>query len=570
MQTSRLTTFVLTTQFLATLANSQAIVRSFQQTPVPLTQIEVRGDKVVFAGSGVDAGSFAYRVYLADRDGDILKTMGGTLTVQRKLTDLWVSPSGSIVYGVLENLSSDTLTIFKCDTDLGAVIAQRDLTSNVGPAPRINGRSVTVDSAGNVYVSGSFQDSNFKWAGYIAKYDGNLNLLTYYTTPLNNTENVFFDKIFANPWGGLCTLGGRQTNSQFIGEVRDWSTNLASQGTLSLPLVQTASSNAMGAVDGNAVYMANTVILPQQILTARKSSATGESFLSPVDLSASNCAIGQSGFYVCGTNNQNSLLTPMFMKMSVTSPFQSLVSRDVPVPGHQGSAHAIVEKSGGCVLAGTVTTGSAFVSWQDSSGGTIYQDFVLGGVQQPNDIATNPFQNKAYIVSQTTGSQSYKGQLTVFVDEPPIDPNTFVVTKGRVLSGGLSSLTTSDGNSLVVLPNHLDLQAEFTATTPYTQQYAINVVVFGTTGVSANVKIEMWNWSSGDWETAGIGQQGTLFSQVIAPIGVAPDRFVEPGTRLMKGRVTYRFDRLAKGSPSASSENMLAKIDMFKVYVTAP
>lgn len=551
---------------------SQAIVRSFQQTAVPLTEVEVRGDKVIFAGSGVDAGSYAYRVYVGDKDGNILKTIGANLPAQRPLRDMWVSTDGSLVYGLLDS-DTDTVTIFKCDTNTGTVTAQRDLSTTTFPW-RITAHSVAVDGAGNVYVAGSFQDTNLKWAAYLAKYDSNLNLQTYYASPFNNNESVYFDKVLVNPWGGLTTLGDRQTTTNTVEEIRTWTTNLAQTNVYSVTVPQTLSWFALGDVNSDAVYMANSVFLPYRVFVGRRSSGGfSESLTLPGDLRSYNCSLGSNGFFVCGNSISGSQVDPMFYRMSLTSPLQPLTSQIVQVPGYNGTALAIAEKSGGCVLAGTTytnDTGPAFVSWQNPSGATIYQDMILGGVQQPNDLAVNPFQNKVYIASQTTGNQSYKGQLTVFVDEPPLDPSTFTITQGKVLSGNLASLTSADGDTLTVLPRHLDIQAEFTATSPYDEQFAINVVLAGTTGVPANVTIEMWNWSTSEWDVCGTGTQGTQTTQVLAPIGATPDRYVETGTRHLRGRISYRFQRPAMGSLSSNSENMLAKIDLVKVYVTAP
>ncbi len=564
--------FTIQLALTASLAFSQAVIRSFYQTPVPLQKVVNRNDTVIYAGSGTISGTPTMRLYVGNQDAEPQFFLDGVLPEERKIKDMWVSADGGLAYVFVGNDSSTTLSIFRCDL-VSHSILRRDLVFSAGTLPIA--RSLSVDSTGRLFACGSFREVGSTQAGFIAKYDSSFNLTSYYTSPFNSTENVSFDHIVANTNGQLTTIGSRRTATQSFGEVRKWTSTFTQIGLQSFAMPFTLMYYANGDSDSGTDYSAAALGTNQSLFSRSNLSGTTQWFLTTSFPSyiSQNCAVASDGFYVVGSNLTGSTYDATVIKMSPDSGFSPIWRQSYGVPSVSTVGTCITPKSGGTAFAGESIEGfvyNGFISWLDVNGQQIYRDLIPGGQQSPNSITSNPFQNKVYVATETRSTQSYKGQLVVFVDEPAIDPSTFTITKGWVVSGNASNLTASDGNNLVIQPQKQDIQVEFTAVSPYDNHFAINVNLFGTTDFQVDVNLELWDWSLGEYVVVGTGTQQPLFTAVVAPIGVNPDRYVQVGSRQMKGRVSYHYPRPVKAGKNGVGETMLANIDMFKIYVTAP
>ena len=200
---------------------------------------------------------------------------------------------------------------------------------------------------------------------------------------------------------------------------------------------------------------------------------------------------------------------------------------------------------------------------------TFYSYSLDGGRTWSKNVATTPVwnsfigwpnQNKIGdyygMVSDNTGtglaySATFNGEQDVYYSriqpEPPVLPVSFSLFRGRLSSGSLSDLFSSDDSDLVVLPGvvlnaaEAPVQVLLEGTSPLGTALELGFLLESHVSSSnLSQKIELFNFVTGLWEQVDSRAATTSDSIVHAHVTANPGRFIEAGTRRVRARVSYR------------------------------
>ena len=225
------------------------------------------------------------------------------------------------------------------------------------------------------------------------------------------------------------------------------------------------------------------------------------------------------------------------------------------------------------VLVNTFTTGLPTIDHNlYVFGGFIFESDYTSGVRifDANDNATNPVQVGWFDTYPNDDSTSFNGTWSnypnlpsgtlivndinrgLFVLDPsqatvrPMVTDSFNVFRGVVLGGNNGSLATIDGialevrNGVVTNPSEAPVNVTFDGTAPWQHASKMRVTLTGwasTPGLTRTV--EMFDWVANGYVVVSVDPSsmspGTLDVQL-----TNPDRFIQPGTRKVRERVTAR------------------------------
>lgn len=133
------------------------------------------------------------------------------------------------------------------------------------------------------------------------------------------------------------------------------------------------------------------------------------------------------------------------------------------------------------------------------------------------------------------------------MDPVVVPPDSFLVTRGTFVAGGVSELSGSDNEDLQLIRSTSDVQSrtefEISAVSPTANPSMFEIElegsVFARTTVDQN--IELYNYATDEWELLDT-RAASRFSDASAVVAAMGDlsRFVEPGTLAIRARVRYQ------------------------------
>ncbi len=175
---------------------------------------------------------------------------------------------------------------------------------------------------------------------------------------------------------------------------------------------------------------------------------------------------------------------------------------------------------------------------------TLHKNAVTLGDRDANGMV-----NVAFVADIDFGGTVLEGGFfsPVLATLEPTCADDFAVDTGSVQSGGLADLCGSDDSHLILDPQftgaryQLNFTVDGTAATatPSGVSFTLEARVFTLVG-TVDQRIEMFNYVTGAYETVD-NQLATSTDSVVTvtPAG-DPTRFVEPGTRAMRARISYQ------------------------------
>ena len=132
-----------------------------------------------------------------------------------------------------------------------------------------------------------------------------------------------------------------------------------------------------------------------------------------------------------------------------------------------------------------------------------------------------------------------------------VAPESFTVTRGEYISGGLPELTESDNMNLSLRRLNIDTQSrtefEVKSTSPTASPTTFEFTLEGAVIASSNVvqTIELFDYDASVWELVDTRNAASSpapeWVVTVAPVGDL-SRFVEAGTMCIKARVRYKSD----------------------------
>ena len=143
-----------------------------------------------------------------------------------------------------------------------------------------------------------------------------------------------------------------------------------------------------------------------------------------------------------------------------------------------------------------------------------------------------------------------------------VAPDSFLVTRGNYVSGGIPELTNSDDADLSIIRSPSDIQSrtefEVSAISPNANPALFEIELEGSVFARAAVtqSVELFDYNLSSWETIDT-RAAARFTDATTTVGAAGDlsRFVEPGTMAIRARV--RFDS------SVARQQFSSNIDLF-------
>jgi hypothetical protein len=174
-----------------------------------------------------------------------------------------------------------------------------------------------------------------------------------------------------------------------------------------------------------------------------------------------------------------------------------------------------------------------------------------------NDILTPTAQMRLRFTASDLGDGSVveaavDGVQVVMVSCDPanpvvIPPDSFLVTRGTYVSGGISELSNSDDADLSIVRSASDLQSrtefEISAVSPNANPVLFEVSLEGSVFARSAVSqtIELFNYATGVWETVDTRDAGR-FTDATATVAASGDlsRYVEAGTMAIRARVRFQ------------------------------
>jgi hypothetical protein len=127
-----------------------------------------------------------------------------------------------------------------------------------------------------------------------------------------------------------------------------------------------------------------------------------------------------------------------------------------------------------------------------------------------------------------------------------LEPSSFSWIRGVYQSGTLGSLASDDGDynvakaGLVLFPSEPPAQLVVTSTAPVGQVLGFSLsLVAKVTTAGLSQRVELWNWVSASYVSAGVVGATTSDSvQAVSAPGVLSE-YVEPGTRAVRAKVSW-------------------------------
>lgn len=182
------------------------------------------------------------------------------------------------------------------------------------------------------------------------------------------------------------------------------------------------------------------------------------------------------------------------------------------------------------------------------SDGVVYHT-VNGGQTWTRQVVQSAPSNPYRVWALPTGNAWFGGfGGTIYrrrVGDQTVLPFSFTIAVGRLVSGSLASLFSSDNAYVVaaqstngdfVEPIQIVVQGTSTVASPASLKF---LTESHTDGEGVQQKASLWNWQTNRWEDLGTNWvRRTDQTQTLSVTGT-PSRFVQPGTRLMKARIRF-------------------------------
>ena len=147
------------------------------------------------------------------------------------------------------------------------------------------------------------------------------------------------------------------------------------------------------------------------------------------------------------------------------------------------------------------------------------------------------------------GNYRMQGGFWLGIARPSVKvaPDSFVVTRGTYVSGGIAELSLSDNQDLSIRRNTADIQSrtqfEVKSTSPYSRPNAFEIRLEGSVFARSPVdqSLELFDYVTASWELVDL-RQASRFTDATVTISATGDlsRFVQPGTRCIEARIQYR------------------------------
>jgi M6 family metalloprotease-like protein len=156
------------------------------------------------------------------------------------------------------------------------------------------------------------------------------------------------------------------------------------------------------------------------------------------------------------------------------------------------------------------------------------------------------------------GIQAGKLRVQVVIGDPVV-PTSFLVVRGNLQSGGLAQIANSDNDSmavragLVLSPSEPPVWVEFTGTLVGALPAAFRFEFEGRTNTVLNQRVQMFNYTTGQWDQMSSRDSTTTDSWVEADVWTNPGRYIQSGTGQMRARVQLYVDRLLLVWPFTAS-----------------
>ncbi len=123
-----------------------------------------------------------------------------------------------------------------------------------------------------------------------------------------------------------------------------------------------------------------------------------------------------------------------------------------------------------------------------------------------------------------------------------VNPTLHTMILGIVMSGPLANLFTSDDLKVSINNDEEtpEAQIEVETTSPLASVSQLQFVCEASTSRDdSSQQIQLFNWTTTSWEQVDLRAATVTDSTVTVTITTSPNRFIQPGTRLMRGRVGH-------------------------------
>jgi choice-of-anchor B domain-containing protein len=243
------------------------------------------------------------------------------------------------------------------------------------------------------------------------------------------------------------------------------------------------------------------------------------------------------------------------------------------------------------VLVNTFTSGETSIDHNlYTHGGFIFESNYTSGLRifDANDDPTNPVQvgwydtypeNNGTTFNGTWSNYPYFPSGTIVVNDinrglfvldagdatvRQVTLDTFAIVRGTPVAGNQSSFTTVDGNAyaikagIVLSAFEAPINLTFDGTAPWQHASKLRFSVTGwasTTGLTRT--IEMYDWQADAYEPVSAIVVGTSSATTDLELD-NPDRFIQPGTRNIRARVSLKQTGISLGFPWAYNFDQVA------------
>ena len=315
-----------------------------------------------------------------------------------------------------------------------------------------------------------------------------------------------------------------------------------------------AFRNDDNGTDSGSAYLFDTITGQQIAKLLPDDGAVDDQFGLRVAISGTTAIIGARGDDDNGTNSGSAYL----FNIKTGQQIAKLLPDDGAADDSFGQQVAIIG-----------TTAIVGAAWNDDNGevsGSAYLFDTTTGQQLgkllPDDGAAQDHFGLSVAIDGSTAiigadgnddngqdsGSAYLFDISDCVTEPVVvTPNSFLLTRGTYVSGGIADLAASDNADLSIRRATSDVQSrtefEVTAVSPTASPSSLEVTLEGAVFARSDVNqtIELYDHVAGIWEQVDT-RTATRFTDSTVTVTATGDlsRFVEAGTLLTKARIRYQ------------------------------
>jgi subtilisin family serine protease len=127
-----------------------------------------------------------------------------------------------------------------------------------------------------------------------------------------------------------------------------------------------------------------------------------------------------------------------------------------------------------------------------------------------------------------------------------VPPTSYTLQRGLPISGGLANMITSDDtrmvarNGLIAASSESPITIQIDGVSPVATASDLKLKLEAQTSTtSLKQTLDMWDWQASTWVTLD-QRTATTSDQTVTVTTTSPNRFIQPGTRVLRARVRYK------------------------------